>query len=462
MASSKRHAPADPSPAPAEAAGLDPCPDLKARVGQFLARHLPRGGRVCLGYSGGLDSTVLLHLLAALSQAGACRLSAVHVHHGLSAQADAWAAHCAETCARLGVPLETVRVRVVPTGHGLEAAAREARYRVFKTCAADALVLAHHRDDQAETVLLRLLRGAGVAGLAGMAEDRAWPGLRILRPLLDVSRATLEACARAAGWSYVEDPSNADPVLSRNWLRGEVLPLLARRQPGVSEVLARTAGHLAEAAGLLDQLARMDWDQVGEGRDLRVADLIALEPARARNLLRLWLREGTGSVPTQAWLAEALDQLREARPDRQPSLVLGAWRVRRQAGRVVLAPSRPATVFQDRCWRGEPRLCLDRAGSLVFELSVGQGLAAALLPPEGLRVAGRRGGERLRPDCQRPRRTVKNLLREAGVPPAGRAGLPMLWLGDQLVWVAGLGFECRFQAAPGQPGWLISWRPPDP
>lgn len=462
MASSKRHAPAELPLVPVGPAGLDPCPDLKARVGQFFARHLPRGGRVCLGYSGGLDSTVLLHLLAALSESGAFFLSVVHVHHGLSAQADAWAAHCAETCARLGVPLETVRVRVVPTGHGLEAAAREARYRAFKTCAADVLVLAHHRDDQAETILLRLLRGAGVAGLAGMTEDRPWAGLRILRPLLDVPRASLESCARARGWTYVEDPSNTDPALSRNWLRGAVLPLLARRQPGVSEVLARTAGHLAEAAGLLDQLARLDWDQVGEGEELRVADLATLDPARARNLLRFWLRERTGMIPSQAWLAEALDQLREARPDRQPSLTLGAWWVRRQAGRVVLATIGPATVFEDRYWRGEPRLCLDRAGSLVFDLVVGQGLAAALLPPEGLRVAGRRGGERLRPDCRRPRRTVKSLLREAGVPPAGRASLPMLWLGDQVVWVAGLGVECRFQAAPDQPGWLISWCPPAP
>ena len=228
-----------------------------ARVAAFLRRH-PPGERLAVAYSGGLDSTVLLHLLAGLRGEHAYRLSAVHVHHGLLPAAEAWVAHCERQCAALGVPLRVERVSVGRAGRGLEAAAREARYRVFAGLDVDTLALAHQRDDQAETVLLQLMRGGGVKGLAAMPAARALGGITLLRPLLETTRAEIEAHARTHGLSWVEDESNDDVRLRRNAIRRHLLPMLARTFPDAVQTLARAAGQFAEQAALLDDLAELD------------------------------------------------------------------------------------------------------------------------------------------------------------------------------------------------------------
>ena len=265
-------------------------------------------------------------------------LSAVHVHHGLSVNADAWALHCESVCGRLDVSLAVHRVTVRLDGHGLEGAARAARHRVFAAQECDFLVLAHHRDDQAETLLFRLLRGAGAHGLAAMAEQGRFGERDILRPLLGVSRAELHdwACARKLAW--IDDESNADLELTRNWLRHEAIPLLETRFPAGRAVLARTAGQLAESAALLDDLAAIDCAEVAEAGGLRIAGLAGLSPARAANLLRYWLRRAIGVSPGQAWTGEALRQLLQARPDHHPDLDVGVhgWRLRRRGGLAVL------------------------------------------------------------------------------------------------------------------------------
>jgi tRNA(Ile)-lysidine synthase len=347
----------------------------------------------------------------------------------------------------------------VAAASGLEAAARAARYRAYAEQDADVIVLAHHLDDQAETLLFRLLRGAGVHGLAAMAAQRADAGPAILRPLLAVGRDTLLDYARAHAVGHVEDDSNADLDLTRNWLRHEALPLLETRFPASRAVLARTAGQLAESAGLLDDLAALDLAAAGQGGGLRLDALARLGPARARNLLRYWLAGVTGALPGRAWLAEALAQVGEAGPDRHPVLMLAGHALCREGGRLVLAAPTAAPAGEWR-WRGEAELALGEYGRLLFRPAVGEGLAAAGRPAEGARVGWRQGGERLRPDCRRPLRTLKNLLREAGVPAGQRGGRPLLWYGDRLAWVAGIGVDCASQAGPGQPGWLISWCPP--
>lgn len=433
--------------------------DLSGHVRAFLAAHVAAGARLCLGYSGGLDSSVLLHVLAGLRHELAFHLGAVHVHHGLSVNADAWVAHCRQACADLEVPLEVRRVAVAAGAQGIEAAAREARYRVFDEVAADYVVLAHHRDDQAETLLFRLLRGAGVHGLAAMAGRRATPGGTLLRPLLAVGRAELVEHARRHAIAHVDDESNGDRALTRNWLRHEVLPLLDGRFPASRRVLARTADQLAESAALLDDLAALDLARVGDGEGLRLAGLTDLGPARAANLLRHWLGRTAGVLPSRAWLGEALAQLAGAAPDRHPVLALGGVTLRRHGGRVVLAGPAAALPAGEWRWRSETELDLGGHGRLRFAPAVGEGLAAALLPPEGARIAWRCGGERLRPDCRRPARSLKNLLREAAVPAEARGRLPLLWLGDRLAWVAGIGVDCACQARPGEPGWRIAWQP---
>jgi tRNA(Ile)-lysidine synthase len=436
--------------------------ELQGRIAVFLTSRLFPGARLCLGYSGGLDSSVLLHVLAGLRQVLGFHLSAVHVHHGLSPHADAWARHCWGKCAELGVPLSVHEVLVEKTGRGLEAAAREARYAVFRELEADFILLAHHLDDQVETFFLRLLRGAGVEGLAGMPAERG-QGLgrpRLLRPLLGEERGTLQQYAEAQGLAYCEDDSNLDQTLDRNFLRHSCLPPLASRFPAYRRNVGRAAEHLRECGTLLADLAALDAERlVGpDGVDCR--QLAGLSPARARNLLRHWLvGQGIG-YPTEAQLQELLRQSLTARADAMLEVHLGSHLLRRHKGRLcvdseVALPTQPAWR-----WQGEAWLDLGPVGSLNFELSRGEGLAAAMTQGGVAWVRLRAGGERLQPDCRRPRRALKKLLQEGGVPAWERARLPVLWIGEEVAWVAGVGVGCAYQAAAEEPGWIISWHPP--
>lgn len=300
---------------------------LPERVGAFLATRLEPDERLTVGLSGGCDSVVLLHLLARLGYPG--RLDAIHVHHGLSPNADAWAQFCADYCARLGVPLTIRRVVVDPSpGLGLEAAAREARYAAFAETARDCLLLAQHRGDQAETVLFNLLRGAGVTGAAGMPAERAFGKLRLLRPLLDCSRADIEAYAGEAGLSWVDDESNADTSLTRNFLRHEALAALNQRFSAAEASLAQAARHFGEAAGLLDDLAALDWQQTSENDAARLSALKTLSLPRLKNLLRYRLRQLGWQVPVASRLDEFARQLQSAGPDRHPELHLPGGKMR--------------------------------------------------------------------------------------------------------------------------------------
>ncbi|MDO9226671.1 MAG: tRNA lysidine(34) synthetase TilS [Pseudomonadota bacterium] len=430
---------------------IPPSGDLPARVAQFLRRHSP-GRHLAVAYSGGLDSTVLLHLLAGLRGEEDFQLSAVHVHHGLSADADAWASHCQAVCATLNVPLRLERVVVKRAGQGLEAAAREARYQVFSSLAVDALALAHQRDDQAETVLLQLFRGAGMKGLAAMPAERALGTIRLLRPLLDATRGEIEAFARARGFSWVDDASNADTDLRRNAVRHHLLPRIDSLFPGAGQTLARAAGRFAESAGLLDALAELDGADCRDG--LEVARLMALDAARGRNLLRRYL-ELRGHPVRRERLHEALAQMLGARADAEPAVDFGAATLRRFQGRLLLVEKSPPPTTRDWVWRGETELDLGAGGRLRFTATTGEG---ARLPSRAT-VRLRTGGERLQPDARRPERTLKNLLREAAVPPWLRERLPLLYVDGRLAWAAELGVDAAFQPGPEEPGWLIAWWP---
>lgn len=275
---------------------------------------------VCAGFSGGLDSTVLLQVLADLRQAGGIALSALHVHHGLSPHADAWAAHCLDVCAALAVPCRVVRVEVSRAPRSsLEEEARRARHQAFAALAEPVVALAHHADDQAETVLLQLLRGAGPKGLAGMPLLRPLaagaPRPLLLRPLLAFSREQLAAHARAQGWRWIEDESNLDNRLKRNFLRNTVAPLLREGFPDPALTLSRAARHQAEAARLLDALADLDLAQAGHGAALEVGKLVALDDDRLKNALRRRLDLAGLRQPSEARLAALLRALRDSSND---------------------------------------------------------------------------------------------------------------------------------------------------
>lgn len=432
-----------------------PSKALVASVADVLVRRVPPGARLALALSGGLDSMVLLHVLLALRDVHPFALQAVHVHHGLSPHADEWADFCARRCAAHGVDLGIHRVAVArDDAAGIEAAARRARQRVFAAVAADFLLTAHQQDDQAETLLLQLLRGAGPKGLAAMPELQRRPGWRAsqLRPLLGTGRASLRDYAAGHGLEWVEDDSNLDVRYRRNALRREVMPRLAAHFPGSSATLARAAGLQAEAAELLDELALVDAAGAVAGARLDCAVLAGLTPARARNLLRHFIARHGLSMPQARVLDEALRQLLAARQDARVQVNLGPWSLWRFRGGAYLAPPLPPPAPPVR-WRGEAALWVPAAGvTVAMQPVAGAGLRCAALENAVVTLGARTGGERMQLTPDGPHRSLKNLMQERAVPPWQRACLPLLWCDGRLVWVQGIGTDAAFRAGPGEAG----------
>jgi len=409
--------------------------------------------------SGGRDSVALLAALAQVAPARGWTVTAVHVHHGLSPHADAWADFCRALCQRLGVPLAVHRVQVADSdGKGLEAAARRARYGVFAQLEGEALVLGHHQEDQAETLLFNLLRGSGVRGLAAMPARRllprpGQPPLALLRPLLEVPRARIEAWLQAQGLGWIEDESNADTAFSRNFLRQEVMPLLQSRFPAASS-LSRAARLAGEGESLLEELAAQDLAQVAGEGCLALARLAALSPARQRNLLRYWLRRHGLTMPDEAALDELLHQLADCRADSRLSWQCEPGWVHAWRGGLYLEKPGALPPAQGVAWQGQARLPWGDGG-VVWQPVVGLGIAAARLVG-GARLLCRCGGEKLALPG-RPRKALKQLLQEADIPPWQRETLPLLWIGERLAWVPGIGVAAEFVCAEGEAGWEVIW-----
>lgn len=402
-----------------------------------------------IAFSGGLDSTVLLHLLARLRESHALPpLSAIHIHHGLQSVADSWAALCRAQCEALGIPLQVRHVKV-DEGASLERAAREARYAAFAELlgAGEVLLTAQHRDDQAETLLLRLLRGAGVRGLAAMPASRPLAAGRLLRPLLGMTRVELETWATREQLAWVEDPSNLDIRLARNFLRHEILPRLAQHWPAAGAVLARDAEQLAEADDLLGELAELDLAAARPAAEpawlalpsLALAPLLALSEARQRNALRHWLRALTRLPEREHWAGWV--DLRDARGDAEPVWRLEGGELRRAGGWLwwlngdwLQAPPPSAVDWSD------PARPLPLPGNGRVRLE-------GALPGRPLQIRYRQGGEVLEL-LGRGRRDLKRLLQESGLPAFVRTRLPLLYAGGELLAVANLpGLQARLQPA---------------
>jgi len=408
-----------------------------------------------IAFSGGLDSTVLLHLLAFLANTETLPpLSAVHVHHGLQAAADAWPAHCQSICDNLGVPLSVKRVQVQP-GASLERAAREARYRAFAevTGAGEVVLTGQHRDDQAETLLFRLLRGAGVRGLAAMPVQRPLAGGYLVRPLLDVSREALEVYAHEHQLKWIEDPSNADSRFSRNYLRHRVLPALTERWPQAVTGLARTAEHLGEAQGLLDELALLDLQAASKASafswlglpSLALAPLCELSDARQRNALRHWLAPLTRLPDSDHWAG--WHSMRDAKGDAQPLWRLADGELHRCGQRIWWLPSTRSEFSDATVSWPDPQNPLELPGN-------GQLTLTGEAPEGPLEVRYRQGGEILEVPG-RGRRDLKRLLNESGVPGFVRGRLPLLYQGEQLLGVPSL---AGLWPAPSD-DWQLHWMP---
>jgi tRNA(Ile)-lysidine synthase len=454
---------------PAEADRREPA----AAVAACLTSVVEPGDRVLLALSGGIDSIVLLDLLVGLAPQLNFELRALHVDHRLSPSASEWARFCRAACRARGVPCRVVRVDVA-RGNSTEAAAREARYAALRKSRADVVVLAHNADDQAETVLLQLFRGAGVRGLAAMPvvrrdeggarRDEAG-GMRdegrkaLVRPLLDVSRADIEAYAKRRKLEWVEDESNASTVFLRNWVRHEIGPRIAQRVPGYRGTLVRAARHMGEAAQLLDELAALDAGDAAPGGPLPLARLRELSPARARNLLRFTIGSRGWRLPDADRLKEAMRQALDARGDARVHVDLGDCEMRRRAGSLYLLPARaPAAAVAPVVWQGEPEIALSGLGGvLAMRPARGTGMSLALLETRPVTIRARLGGERLQLAANRPARTVKNLLQEAQMPAWERSRVPFIYSGDTLACIPGVGVDHRFHAGPGEPSVEASW-----
>jgi tRNA(Ile)-lysidine synthase len=433
----------------------------EARLESLLNR-LPAAPHYCIAYSGGVDSHVLLHFLASRIDRLQAVLTAVHVDHRIQPQSGDWAKHCRAVCAQLGVPFDVLQVDGRPVaGESPEAAARRVRYQALADwLPADAVLLTgQHRQDQAETLVLQLFRGAGPRGLAAMPSVAPFGAGRLARPLLETSRREILAYAHAQQLCWVEDPSNADTRYDRNLLRHELMPLVRRRWPAIDAVLARAAALQADQADLAAALAQIDLDrcQTGDQSDrLPVAGLAALSAARQRNLLRHWIETNGLPVPSRAVLQQVLDSVLAARSDANPRLQWPGAELRRYHDRLYIMPPLPPaadTGLRIR-WNINESLALP-GGTLGAHATTGSGVRAAA--DMRLEVGFRRGGEALRPTGRREHHTLKKLFQEWQVPAWERALVPLVFSGGELIAVADFCVCEGYQAAHGERGYDLYW-----
>lgn len=426
---------------------------------------LSRPRRLLIGYSGGLDSHVLLHLCASIPSSYGIDLLAIHVNHGLQEAAADWGKHCQQVCAMLDVACRQVNLDLKPAkGRSLEAEAREWRYAAIQAemQTGDLLLTAHHQDDQAETLLLQLLRGSGVHGLAAMPARIAFGTGYLCRPLLNHSRRELEDYARQQHLSWVDDPSNFNTDFDRNFLRQRVMPLLRERWPALGETVSRSAGHCAEASGLIDDIAADDLTDVliPETNILRLSALQKLDEVRIRALLRRWIRQSGFRVPNSRRLQEIINQMLTA-GDKSPLIAWEGAEVRRYRDQLYIMPPLPISdetlASLSLHWSGEGRLELPVGlGSISFERSMG-GISEVHLANRTLTVAFNVDGLSYCPAKGSHRRTLKNFFQQQGIPPWERKRIPMLFADDELVAVGDLLVNAPYIAELSEPGIQLRW-----
>jgi tRNA(Ile)-lysidine synthase len=430
-----------------------------SRTLETCSERAAPAGRYIVAFSGGLDSSVLTHALVQGRARGDVPVVAVHIDHGLQSASAEWNAHCKTFATALGIEYAGVAVRVdLQSGKGTEAAARDARYTAFRGLLepGDWLLSAHHRDDQAETVLLNLMRGSGPAGLAGIRRVRRFSSGWLVRPLLDVPRGDLEEYADKYSLDCIADPSNLDQQFDRNYLRHDVLPRFAARWPDAANRIRQTARLSEEASDLLRALAEIDATELGGRYErLPIAGLARLDPARQRNVLRHVIAELGLAMPGSRHLEQILNELVLAREDAQPLVTWPGTSARRHRDHLYLMPA------------DEPRGSPDSGGKFsASTLELGHGLGKLKLRPgaetglsdatveRGLELRYRVGGEEIKPAGQRHTRKLKKLLQEENVVPWMRERLPLLYSGDRLVAVADLWIA---DDAASRPGTAIEW-----
>ena len=396
--------------------------------------------------SGGVDSVVLLHLLHQLQKRQNFTLKASHVHHGLSKNADKWVKFCEKLCTKLSIPLDVNYVKLPQKKSlGIEGEARQLRYEKLLQSKSDLVVLAHHEDDQAETFLLQLIRGAGVKGLSSMAhfDDTR----RLWRPLLNTSKIDIESYAKKHKLKWIEDESNQNIDFDRNFIRSKVLPILKNRFNHIIKVISRSSSHLAEAQHLLDGLAQIDLKNYLKSDNykhkLNVKTLDKLSNARAKNALRFWLEMNDQLMPSRDLLDELLRQVLTAKKDATIKIQLSnEYEIRRYQDEIYIVPNNKKKLKNyEIIWQGESEILLPNGQKLKFKKVKGRGINLKFLDHQKLKIRNRQGGEFFKPDSKRPTKKIKQLLQESDFPPWERDFLPLLFVGDDLAFVPNFGID---------------------
>jgi tRNA(Ile)-lysidine synthase len=408
-----------------------------------------------VAYSGGVDSHVLLHLC----HSAGLPVRAVHIHHGLQAEADSWDRHCAEVCSKLDIAYTCIHIDAHPeSGESPEDAARKARYTALENelRSDDVLLTAHHQDDQAETMLLQLMRGAGPAGLASMPMIKLFGRGLHLRPLLGFSQQLLTRYAEEHQLVWVDDPSNADTSFDRNYIRKQVIPVLLQNWPKANEALSQAAALQQDTLEIIDAMAATDLAAVStrQRNSLSISELRQLPEARQYNVLRYWIRTADYDKPRRNILQEVVNSVLPAAEDAAPLVLWGNTELRRYQDTLYILPALNShEIHHVYAWDGEQPLFIESLNlELCLEQTAGKGLHQDVVA-RGMTVRFRQGGEQLRPHGRRHTHSLKKLMQEAGIPPWQRNRIPLIYIGRQLACVCGYWIEEAFSVSADQQGW---------
>jgi len=420
---------------------------------------------IWVAYSGGCDSHALLHSLVALRSELSAEIKAIHINHGLSPLANEWEQHCCTICKNLDVSYTAINVDASSKKSGSnnkspEEAARHARYAEWTKLISkdEVIVLAHHQDDQAETVLLQLLRGSGVKGLAAMPAQQIFSQGLLARPMLGFLREEIVAYAAEQKLNWIDDPSNFDTDFDRNFLRHDVVPLLETRWPALKKTLSRTATHTAEADQLLTGLAAQDWLMIKNEQQIQISLLTALDEKRQRNVVRYWLATVCQvSLPDTVHLQRILDEVLTAAGDAAPEVIWRGGEVRRYQGMLY---AQKELVEQDNSkvlsWTElEKPMALGAGLILSVKAGSGEGLSQTKLKNADVTVRFRQGGESCRPTGRGNTQQLKKLFQEWQVPPWKRASIPLIYVNGELATVVGYCHSEAYAAAAGELSWIF-------
>ena len=422
---------------------------------EYLSKH----SELLLGLSGGLDSSVLLYLLAKMQVKFKFNLKAIYVHHGLNSSSDDWLKFCSEKCKSLNIHFYNEKIKVNRNSAlGLEGEARKLRYEAIVKRQKGIVVLGHHQNDQAETLLLQLLRGSGLKGLSAMSEfdlkRNFW------RPMLNIKRHTLEVYAKKYGIKYIEDESNQDEQFDRNFIRQKVLPLIQSRYPASIETICRSASNIAEGYNL-NNLFAIDDSKVHmsvDGKYLSIDGLKKLPKLRAINLIRWWLSLGNLLMPSKKNMDELYRQLKDIKKDSALNLKISKDKsVRAYHDKLFIVNSDIKPSSYNFNWSGEDELHLPNNTKLQFIKKNSGGLSLLKLGVKSLKIKSRAGGEKLKPFPDQPSRSLKYLFQNADIPLWERDQIPLIFAKKQLVAIPNLGIHHKYQSSEGEVGYEINW-----